>query len=278
MSNPPRFPHTPTSHATLSRIFPVVPTTFHEAGTLDLASQKRCLDSMIDSGVDGLCILANFSEQFLVSDEEREVLTRLSLEHVAGRVPVIVTTTHTSAKVCAERSRRAQDMGAAMVMPPYQGATFRFGEAAIDPNFLLSRVLEARNPELLDVLEEILGNKMVTNWRASCSRLSARRPAAWNSITCRTRTSSPSFALPCTRLPSVKRLCMALPWKRSSATTSPARCERPAEADCLPFPPSHLRVAFLLASWEHQCQVIPTKRNADGSSSGSSSGGQRKTA
>ena len=42
-------------------IFPVVPTTFHEDGTLDLVSQKRCLDFMIDSGVDGLCILANFS-------------------------------------------------------------------------------------------------------------------------------------------------------------------------------------------------------------------------
>ncbi len=48
-------------------IFPVVPTTFHEDGTLDLASQKRCLDFMIDSGVDGLCILANFSEQFLIA-------------------------------------------------------------------------------------------------------------------------------------------------------------------------------------------------------------------
>ncbi|RYF47163.1 MAG: dihydrodipicolinate synthase family protein, partial [Comamonadaceae bacterium] len=114
-------------------IFPVAPTTFHEDGTLDLASQKRCLDFMIDSGVDGLCILANFSEQFLLSDDEREVLTRTALEHVAGRVPVIVTTTHTSTRICAERSRRAQDMGAAMVMvmPPYHGATFRFGEAQV---------------------------------------------------------------------------------------------------------------------------------------------------
>ena len=114
-------------------IYPVVPTTFCEDGTLDLASQKRCVDFMIASGVDGLCILANYSEQFLLADDERETLTRLVLEHVAGRVPVIVTTTHTSTKVCAERSRRAQDMGAAMVMvmPPYHGATFRFGEGQV---------------------------------------------------------------------------------------------------------------------------------------------------
>ena len=71
-------------------IFPVAPTTFTESGALDLPSQKRCLDFMIDSGVDGICILANFSEQFLLSDDEREVLTRTALEHVAGRVPVLV--------------------------------------------------------------------------------------------------------------------------------------------------------------------------------------------
>ena len=114
-------------------VFPVVPTTFSEDGTLDLASQKRCVDFMIDAGSNGLCILANFSEQFVLSDDDREVLTKQILEHVAGRVPVIVTTTHFGTRVCAERSRRAQQMGAAMVMvmPPYHGATIRIGEALI---------------------------------------------------------------------------------------------------------------------------------------------------
>ena len=114
-------------------VFPVVPTTFSENGALDLASQKRCVDFMIDAGSNGLCILANFSEQFVLSDAERELLTRTMLEHVAGRVPVIVTTTHFSSLVCAERSRQAQDLGAAMVMvmPPYHGATFRVPEPQI---------------------------------------------------------------------------------------------------------------------------------------------------
>jgi 2-keto-3-deoxy-L-arabinonate dehydratase len=124
-------------------IFPVVPTTFDEQGDLDLPSQLRAVDFMIDSGADGLCILANFSEQFVLSDEEREVLTAAILEHVAGRVPVIVTTTHYSSRVCAARSRSAQDQGAAMVMimPPYHGATFRVPEAGIHSFF--QRVSEA---------------------------------------------------------------------------------------------------------------------------------------
>ena len=114
-------------------VFPVVPTIFHDDGTLDLAGQKRCLDFMIDAGSNGLCILANFSEQFALSDDEREQITRTALEHVAGRVPVIVTTTHYASSVCAERSRRAQAQGAAMVMvmPPYHGATFRVPEPQV---------------------------------------------------------------------------------------------------------------------------------------------------
>lgn len=118
-------------------VFPVVPTTFTEAGELDLDSQKRCVDFMIDAGSNGLCILANFSEQFVLSDDEREVLTRTILEHVAGRVPVIVTTTHFGTRICAERSRRAQVMGAAMVMvmPPYHGATLRVPETRIHEFF-----------------------------------------------------------------------------------------------------------------------------------------------
>ncbi|AUT46283.1 dihydrodipicolinate synthase family protein [Achromobacter sp. AONIH1] len=114
-------------------LYPVVPTIFNEDGSLDLDSQRRCVQFMIDSGVDGLCALANYSEQFLLADDEREILTRQILQCVDGRVPVIVTTSHFSSTVCVERSRRAQDMGAAMVMvmPPYHGATFRVGEARI---------------------------------------------------------------------------------------------------------------------------------------------------
>jgi dihydrodipicolinate synthase/N-acetylneuraminate lyase len=114
-------------------VFPVVPTTFAEDGSLDLESQKRCVDFMIDAGSTGLCILANFSEQFILSDAERETLTKAVLAHVNGRVPVIVTTTHFSTQVTIDRSVQAQQLGAAMVMamPPYHGATFRVPEAQI---------------------------------------------------------------------------------------------------------------------------------------------------
>ena len=49
----------------------------------------------------------NLAQQAELADDEREVLTRAILEHVAGRVPVIVTTTHFGTQVCAARCRCA---------------------------------------------------------------------------------------------------------------------------------------------------------------------------
>src|SRR5215475_7776123 len=114
-------------------VFPVAPTVFDAAGQLDLEGQRRCIDFMIDAGSHGICILANFSEQFALSDAERESVMHAVLEHVAGRVPVIVTTSHFSSAICAARSRQAEEAGAAMVMvmPPYHGATFRVAEKGI---------------------------------------------------------------------------------------------------------------------------------------------------
>ena len=119
--------------AALRGVFPVAPTTFDERGGLDLDGQRRCIDFLIDAGPDGICILANYSEQFALADDEREALMQAILKHVAGRVPVIVTTTHFSSRICVERSRRAEAAGAAMVMvmPPYHGATIRAAEPAI---------------------------------------------------------------------------------------------------------------------------------------------------
>lgn len=116
-----------------SGIFPIVPTPFLEDGALDLESQRRVLDFMIDQGVDGLCVLANYSEQFLLSDEERAILQTACLRHVDGRVPVIVTCSHFSTRVAVERCRRAEDEGAAMVMlmPPYHGALLRADDDGI---------------------------------------------------------------------------------------------------------------------------------------------------
>ena len=97
-------------------VFPIAPTPFTESGDLDLEGQRRVLDCMVAQGVDGICILANYSEQFLLSDRERDQLLDLCLAHVAGRVPIIVTCSHFSTGIAVERARRAKAAGAAMLI------------------------------------------------------------------------------------------------------------------------------------------------------------------
>ncbi len=118
-------------------VFPIAPTTFAENGDLELESQRRVLDFMVDAGVNGICILANYSEQFSLTDDERETLMHACIDHVAGRVPVIVTTSHFGTRIAAERSRRAQEAGAAMVMlmPPYHGVSLRPDDAGVEHYF-----------------------------------------------------------------------------------------------------------------------------------------------
>ena len=121
----------------LTGILPVAPTPFHDDGGLDEGGIRRVLDCMIDQGVDAICILANYSEQFLLSDEERATVMRISLEHVAGRVPVIVTISHFATAIAVARAKAAEAMGAAMVMmmPPYHGVGLVPAEAGIVEHF-----------------------------------------------------------------------------------------------------------------------------------------------
>ena len=126
-----------TRDTALRGVFPIAPTPFTPTGELDLEGQRRVLDCMVDQGVDGICILANYSEQFLLTDEERNVLQDLALRHVASRVPVIVTCSHFSTRIAADRGRRAAEAGAAMLMlmPPYHGALLKADEAGMIQHF-----------------------------------------------------------------------------------------------------------------------------------------------
>ncbi|MDB6454159.1 dihydrodipicolinate synthase family protein [Falsirhodobacter sp. 20TX0035] len=126
-------------------LFPVAPTPFHANGDIDLDGQRRVMDCMVDQGVDGICILANYSEQFLLTDDERRTLTETCIEQVAGRVPVMVTCSHFATHIAAARAAHAASVGASliMIMPPYHGTGMRIDEGTIFDHF--ARVAEEGN-------------------------------------------------------------------------------------------------------------------------------------
>jgi 4-hydroxy-tetrahydrodipicolinate synthase len=62
-----------------------------------------------------------------LSDEEREILTKLCIEHVAGRVPVITTVSHFSTDIALSRAKLVKALGGEMIMmmAPYHGALMK---------------------------------------------------------------------------------------------------------------------------------------------------------
>ncbi len=108
-------------------MWPVAPTPFHENGEVDYEGMNRVIDCMIDQKVEGICILANYSEQFLISDEEREKLTKLCMKKIDGRVKTIITVSHFATDIVRPRAELAKSLGAdiIMMMPPYHGALLK---------------------------------------------------------------------------------------------------------------------------------------------------------
>lgn len=118
---------------TLRGVLPVAPTVFNDDESLDLEGQRRVVDFLVDAGSAAICVLANYSEQFSLSDDERTRVLEATLDQAAGRVPVIAATSSYSARVARDRSLDAQRRGASMIMlmAPFFGATLSVAETAV---------------------------------------------------------------------------------------------------------------------------------------------------
>jgi 4-hydroxy-tetrahydrodipicolinate synthase len=102
-------------------VFPILCTTFTDDGALDLDSQERLVDYLLDAGAHGLGLFGNASEGYALSGPERTAILKMVRKKVDGRVPLVVSSGHTGTDVAAELSREARDLGAdaLMVLPPY---------------------------------------------------------------------------------------------------------------------------------------------------------------
>jgi 2-keto-3-deoxy-L-arabinonate dehydratase len=102
-------------------VYPIVNTTFHEDGSLDLDSQLRLVDYLLECEIHGLGLFGNASEGYALADDERHELLGLISKRVNGRVPLVVSTGATGTDLAVRASKQAQDLGAQvlMVLPPY---------------------------------------------------------------------------------------------------------------------------------------------------------------
>jgi 4-hydroxy-tetrahydrodipicolinate synthase len=122
----------------LEGVYPILLTTFHEDGSLDLDSQRRLIHRLLEDGAHGLGLFGNASEGYALSSDERRQLLALITREVKGQVPLIASSGHTGTHVAVELSRESEDLGAdaLMVLPPYylktdgEGLMHYYGEIA----------------------------------------------------------------------------------------------------------------------------------------------------
>jgi dihydrodipicolinate synthase/N-acetylneuraminate lyase len=105
-------------------IFPILLTPFDDDGRIDEESLRSEVEFTLAAGVHGLG-LALGSEFLKMTEEERQRVTKIVVDEVRGRVPVVVNTGAQSNVVAALYSRQAEEFGASavMCMPPSMGVS-----------------------------------------------------------------------------------------------------------------------------------------------------------
>jgi dihydrodipicolinate synthase/N-acetylneuraminate lyase len=104
---------------TMQGVFPILITPFDEHSQIDEDSLRRLVEFDLDAGVHGLGVALG-SEVFKLSEAERERVTRIVVDQVRGRVPVVINTGAAGTDLAVYYSRTAERNGAnaLMIMPP----------------------------------------------------------------------------------------------------------------------------------------------------------------
>ena len=101
-------------------------TPMFEDGSLDKDSLRKLLDWHVAEGTDGVVIVGTTGESATVSPEEHCELIKLTVEHVAGRIPVIAGSGGNSTAEAIALTRHAKEVGAdasLQVVPYYNRPT-----------------------------------------------------------------------------------------------------------------------------------------------------------
>ncbi len=105
----------------LRGVVPILNTAFQDNGDIDLYSQEKLVEFLLESGVHGIALFGTASEGYTLNGRERDTVFQMVRRVVNGRVPIVVSTGATGTRIAVEQSVAAQEAGAdvLMIVPPY---------------------------------------------------------------------------------------------------------------------------------------------------------------
>lgn len=108
-------------------IFPPLYTPFTKEGELDRDAFREDIDYQLQNSVTGFVVGGSTGEGHALDRDELIELTKIAVDHVAGRVPIMTGIITTTTREAVARAQGAKSVGAlgVMVTPPiYQSANF----------------------------------------------------------------------------------------------------------------------------------------------------------
>ncbi|MFO0899656.1 MAG: dihydrodipicolinate synthase family protein [Pirellulales bacterium] len=100
-------------------IFPAATTQFRSDQSLDLPATLAHLDQLLAAGIDGLIMLGTVGENCSLEPAEKLEVLRATVDHVAGRVPVLTGVAEYTTAMACRYAAEAERIGLAglMVLP-----------------------------------------------------------------------------------------------------------------------------------------------------------------
>lgn len=104
-------------------------TPFREDGSVNVERIRELVEWHIEEETDAIVALGTTGETPVLSEEERDIVARTTIEAAAGRIPVLVGSGSNNTAESIEQSVRYQEMGAdgLLVITPYYNKTNKAG-------------------------------------------------------------------------------------------------------------------------------------------------------
>ncbi|MBL7783905.1 MAG: dihydrodipicolinate synthase family protein [Saprospiraceae bacterium] len=101
-------------------VYPALTTPFNADDCIDYAVFEKNLAAQVDAGVDGVILGGTLGEASSLLNEEKYELVRFTVDHVQGRIPVVMNIAEQTTRAAVAAARAAQDCGASglMLLPP----------------------------------------------------------------------------------------------------------------------------------------------------------------
>lgn len=148
-------------------VYPAMTTKFTNDDKLDLVLQGNNLTAQLNAGVDGIILGGTLGEASVLTNHERETLVRFTVDHVEGRVPVLLNIAEGSTMEAVKLAANAEKWGAKglMILPPMRyksdhRETVTFFKAVADstplPMMIYNNPVDYKVEVTMDMFEELV--------------------------------------------------------------------------------------------------------------------------